>query len=174
MVHYWFDGPSSQFKNQYDFTNLLLHQKDHVMPADWNFFTTSHRKRENDSAGGDVKNAVWRKVLQNKTVVGDRQSFASAAKEKFPNFAIEEFKLNEVCDATKQLPKHFKNHSKHLHSTQKFHHVAIENKKVVGYFLTKTCPCHHQIEQNQEKVERCFCRNCRHQEKHFPYSRSIL
>ena len=153
MVHYWFDGPSSQFKNQYDFTNLLLHQKDHVMPADWNFFTTSHRKRENDSAGGDVKNAVWRKVLQNKTVVGDRQSFASAAKEKFPNFAIEEFKLNEVCDATKQLPKHFKNHSKHLHSTQKFHHVAIENKKVVGYFLTKTCPCHHQIKQNQEKVE---------------------
>ena len=44
-------------------------------------------------------------------------------------------------------------HSKHLHSTQKFHHIAIENKKVVGYFLTKTCPCHHQIKQNQEKVE---------------------
>ena len=41
------------------------------MPADWNFFMTSHRKRENDSAGGDVKNAVWRKVLQNKTVIGD-------------------------------------------------------------------------------------------------------
>ena len=31
--------------------------------------------------------------------------------------------------------------------------VATENKKVAGYFLTKTCPCHHQIEQNQEKVE---------------------
>ena len=31
--------------------------------------------------------------------------------------------------------------------------IATENKKVVGYLLTKTCPCHHQIEQNQEKVE---------------------
>ena len=40
-----------------------------------------------------------------------------------------------------------------FHSTQKFNHITIENKKVVGCFLTKTCPCHHQIEQNQEKVE---------------------
>ena len=69
MVHYWSDGPSSQFKNQHNFTNLLLHQKDHGMPADWNFFATSHGKGENDGAGGDVKNAVWRKVLQNKAVV---------------------------------------------------------------------------------------------------------
>ena len=91
--------------------------------------------------------------MQNKTVVGDRQSSGSVAQEKFRNFAIEEFKLNEICDATKQLPKHFENHSKHPHSTQIFHHVAIENKKVFAYFLMKTCPCHHQIKQNQEKVE---------------------
>ena len=64
MVHYWSDGPSSQFKNQYNFTNLLLHQRDHGMPADWNFFTTSHRKGENNTAGADIKNAVWRKVLE--------------------------------------------------------------------------------------------------------------
>ena len=71
MVHYWSDGPSSQFKNQYNFPNLLLHQRDHGMPADWNFFVTLHGKGENDCAGGDVKNAVWRKFLQNKAVVGD-------------------------------------------------------------------------------------------------------
>ena len=33
------------------------------MPADWNFFATSHGKEENKGTGGDVKNAVWRKVL---------------------------------------------------------------------------------------------------------------
>ena len=64
MVHYWSDSPSNQFKNQYDFTNLLLHQRDHGMPTDWNFFVTSHRKKENDGAGGDVENAVWRKVCR--------------------------------------------------------------------------------------------------------------
>ena len=81
---------------------------------------------------------------------------------------ISEQGSNSLCDATKQLPEHFEKHSKHLHSTQKFNHVAIENEKVVGYFLTKTCLCHHQIKQNQEKVERCFCPNRRHREKHFP------
>ena len=134
----------------FDIFHLLLHQRGHGMPADWNFFVTLHRKGENDGAGWDVKNAVWRKVLQNKAVAGDLESFASIAKEKFPNFTIEGFKLNEICDATKHLPERYKKHSKHLASTQKFHHVATENKKVVGYFLIKTCPCHHQIEQNQE------------------------
>ena len=62
------------------------------MPADWNFFMTLHEKEENDGAGGDVKIAVWRKVLQNKTVVGDLESFVSVVKEKFPNFGIEGFK----------------------------------------------------------------------------------
>ena len=81
--------------------------------------------------------------MQNKTVVGDLESFVSVVKEKFPNFAIEGFKSNEICDATKHLPEHYEKHSKHLHSTQKFHHITTENKKVVGCFLTKTCPCHH-------------------------------
>ena len=153
MVHYWSDGPSSQFRNQHNFTNLLLHQRDHGMLADWNFFATSHGKGENDGAGGDVKNAVWRNVLQNKAVAGNLESFVSVAKEKFPNFAIEGFKPNEICDVTKHLLERYKKHSKNLPSTYKFHLVAIENKKVVGYFLTKTCPCHHQIEQNQEKAK---------------------
>ena len=69
MVHHWSDDASSQSENQYNFTNLSQHQQDHGMPTDWNFFMTSHRKGENVGAGGDVKNAVWRKVLQNKTVV---------------------------------------------------------------------------------------------------------
>ena len=92
-------------------------------------------------------------------------SLVSVAKEKFPNFAVEGFKSNEICDATKDLPERYKKHSKHLPSTQKCHHIS----KVVGYFLTKTCPCHHQIEQNQEKKKRCCCPNCRYRRKHFLY-----
>ena len=103
--------------------------------------------------GGNVKNAVWTKVLQNKAVVGDLQSFAFVAKEKFPNFAIEGLKSNEICDTTKHLPECYKKHSKDLPSTQKLHCITIGNKKVVGYFLTKICPCQHQIKQNEEKVK---------------------
>ena len=130
MVHYWSNGPSSQFTKQYNFTNLLLHQSDHGMPADQNFFTTSQGKGENDGACRYIKNAAWRKVLQNKTVAGDLESFVSTAKEMFSNFAIEGFKSNGICDATKHLPEHYKKHCKYLHSTQ---HTKI--------------PSHHHLKQ---------------------------
>ena len=134
MVHYWSDGPSSQFKNQYNFTNLLLHQRDHGMPADCNFFTTLHKKGENDSAGGDVKSVVWRKVLQNKTVVGDLESFVSVVKEKFYNFGIEGFKSNEICDATKHLPE---NTTRNILSTFIAHKSSIMSplKKTTCWLL---------------------------------------
>lgn len=90
-VHNWSDGPSSQFKNQYNFTNLLFHKEDYGVKADWNLFATSHGKGENDGVGGDVKNSVWRKVLQHKVVVGDLPSFVGVANEKFPNIVIHGF-----------------------------------------------------------------------------------
>lgn len=58
FVHYRSNGPSSQFENQYNFTNLKFHEKGHVMMAEWNFFTTSHSKGENDGVGGNVKNGI--------------------------------------------------------------------------------------------------------------------
>ena len=91
------------------------------MPADWTFFATSHGKEENNGTGGDVKNAVWRKILQNEAVVGDLESFVFIVKEKFPNFAIEGFKSNEIFDVTEHLPECYEKYSKHLPSTQKFH-----------------------------------------------------
>ena len=54
-VRYWSDGASSQFKNQYVFTNLRFHQSDYGITADWNFFATSHGKGENDGVGGMSK-----------------------------------------------------------------------------------------------------------------------
>ena len=70
MVHYWSDGPSSQFKNQYNFPNLLLHERDHGMPADWNFFATLHGKGENDCAGGDVKMLFGENFCRIKLLLG--------------------------------------------------------------------------------------------------------
>ena len=54
-VHYWSDGPSNQFKNQFLFTNLLFHEQDHQAKANRNLFVITHRKGENDNVGGDVK-----------------------------------------------------------------------------------------------------------------------
>ena len=58
FAYYWSNGLLSQFKNQYKFTNLMLHEKDHGMITEWNLFATSHGKRENDGVGGDIKNGI--------------------------------------------------------------------------------------------------------------------
>ena len=75
-IHYWYDGPSIQFKTKFNFTNLLFHEYDRHASADWNFFATSHGNGENDGVGGDVKKAVWRKALQMKILVTNLNEFA--------------------------------------------------------------------------------------------------
>ena len=66
-VYYWSDGTLCQFKNQFHFTNIVFHEEDHGTPECWKYFVTSHGKGENDGVGGDVKNYVWRKMLQKKS-----------------------------------------------------------------------------------------------------------
>ena len=95
-VHYWSDGLSSQFKNQFNFTNLLFHEYNHHASVDWNFFPTSHGKRENDGVRGDVKNIVWRKTLQMKVLVTNLNEFVETAQKKFPSFVIVAFNSAEV------------------------------------------------------------------------------
>jgi len=95
---------------------------------------------------------IWGKNTKNK-ILSWRRSRKEKEEGLFLNFALKGFKSKEICDAVKHLPARYDKHSKHLPNTHKFHHITIENKKVVGYFLTKTCPCHHQIEQNQEKTK---------------------
>ena len=43
-VYYFSDGAASQYKNKFNFINLTHHEKDFGFPAEWHFFTTSHRK----------------------------------------------------------------------------------------------------------------------------------
>ena len=152
-VHYWSDGPSSQFKNQFLFTNLLFHEQDHQAKADWNFFATAHGKGENDGVGGDVKNAVWRKTLQQKEVVTSCEEFVSVAKKKFPYFVIAFFPKESVRSLTIFLSQRYQQHSKPLVGTMSFHHIEISNKRIVGHLLSPSCSCHqdeNQVEKNTD------------------------
>ena len=85
MLHYWSDDSFNQFKNQFNFTNLMFLED----------------KAENDGGGGDIKKIVWQKMLHGKTVVGNLESFITVAKSKYPDFIIEEFKTAEICEKTK-------------------------------------------------------------------------
>ncbi|CAH0394865.1 unnamed protein product [Bemisia tabaci] len=63
-LHYFSDGCAGQFKNTYNFLNLLHHFKDFQLEADWSFFATSHGKTECDGVGGTVKRLARKASLQ--------------------------------------------------------------------------------------------------------------
>ncbi|CAM1301229.1 Uncharacterised protein r2_g1101 [Pycnogonum litorale] len=63
-IIYFSDGCAAQYKNGKNFFNLSQHEKDFGIPAEWNFFATSHGKGPCDGVGGTVKRLAARASLQ--------------------------------------------------------------------------------------------------------------
>lgn len=63
-LFYFSDGAGSQYKNKYNFMNLICHRSDFGVDAEWNFFATSHGKGACDGVGGCVKRHAYQASLQ--------------------------------------------------------------------------------------------------------------
>lgn len=63
-VFYFSDGSSAQYKNYKNFTNLLLHEQDFDLKAEWHFFATSHGKNACDGVGRTIKHLAAHASLQ--------------------------------------------------------------------------------------------------------------
>ena len=53
-LHYFSDGALFQYKNFKNLTNLIHHQGDHQLSAEWHFFATSYGKSSCDGIGDTV------------------------------------------------------------------------------------------------------------------------
>ena len=54
-MFYFSDGSGAQYKNFKNFTDLLLHEKDFDLKAEWHFFATSHERNACDGVGDTIK-----------------------------------------------------------------------------------------------------------------------
>ena len=88
-INIFSDGPSSQFKQKYLFSNLWSWEEEHDAILKWNFFATSHGKGVVDGIGGTVKRAVWRHVKSDQVHICTPQEYARVAQERCPNIHIE-------------------------------------------------------------------------------------
>lgn len=122
IAHYWSDGAASQFKNRYNFVNLLDHEADHGCSADWSFFATAHGKGPIDGLGGEVKRQVWRAVLQGKHHVHDAASFAAAATILCPKIYVMLISKNDIVQCTQHLPERW-SATRALPGTQRYHYL---------------------------------------------------
>ena len=64
LIMYWSDGAAGQYKNCKNFQNLLKHEEDFGVAAEWHFFATSHGKSPCDGIGGTVKRLARSASLQ--------------------------------------------------------------------------------------------------------------
>ena len=88
-INIFSDGPSSQLKQRFLFSNLHHWEQDHVITIRWNFFATSHGKGVVDGIGGTVKRTVWRHIRSERCHVTTPHDYAALAKQLCSNVQIE-------------------------------------------------------------------------------------
>ena len=57
-VEYFSNGCAAQYKNNYNFANLCLHEHDFGLSTECNFFATTHGKSPSDGNGVNVKHVT--------------------------------------------------------------------------------------------------------------------
>lgn len=63
-IFYFSDGAAAQYKNKKNFVNILHHEEDFAVQAEWHFFATSHGKGPCDGVGGTIKRLAARASIQ--------------------------------------------------------------------------------------------------------------
>ena len=79
-IYYFSDGAGSQYKNRFNLLNLLCHEVDFGVKAEWHFFATAHGKGACDGIGGCVKRSAYRASLQDKTIVTTQNLYEWASR----------------------------------------------------------------------------------------------
>jgi hypothetical protein len=55
FIHYWTDGPTSQYRNRQCFFTVANHRELYGVGARWNYFEVGHGKGPCDGLGGTTK-----------------------------------------------------------------------------------------------------------------------
>ena len=95
-INIFSDGPTSQFKQRFLFSNLHHWEQDHDITIRWNFFATSHGKGVVDGIGGTVKRTVWRLIRSERSHVTTPHDYAALAKQLCSNVQIEFVSKSEI------------------------------------------------------------------------------
>ena len=80
-IVYVSDGCGGQYKNYKNFLNLLSHESDHGIKAEWHFAATAHGKNACDAVGGAVKAAAKRFSLKPNRLIRDSKEFYTFCSE---------------------------------------------------------------------------------------------
>jgi hypothetical protein len=121
------DGCGGQFKNRYNFMNLLHAQSDFGVEIEWHFFATSHGKSVCDGIGGVIKRGVHRKAIASDEHVYSAKEFVSSALGFIKKLEVIEVTEQEILQHKQMLTARWKR-AKTIPGTQSFHHFWVSRK----------------------------------------------
>ena len=126
-IFYFGDGSAAQYKNFKNLTNLILHQNDFHIQAEWNFFATSHGTNAYNGVGSTIKRLLAHASLQHpfsNQILTPKQlfDFAEANVDGITSFLVSS---GEVVSNTEFLVSQFATSST-FKGTQS-HHQFIPN-----------------------------------------------
>ena len=143
FIHYWTDGPTSQYRNRQCFFTVANHRELYGVGARWNYFEVGHGKGPCDGLGGTTKRMADEAVRCQKNVIQDAHDFfkwATSSNMKAVTFI---FVSTEECKSMDNILK--VRDVKPVKGTFKLHVVSGIGKSEV--FVRETsCYCNVCLE----------------------------
>ena len=133
-IIYFSDGCAGQYKNQYYFIDLLQHEEDFGLQAEWNFFATSHGKNACDYHGGTLKRSVTRTSLQRPV---ENQILTPLDFFDYCNTNMKNITSTKKVENSRKFltPQFARTHT--IQKTQKHHHFVHQQRKHVSFSSVK-------------------------------------
>ena len=132
-IFYFSDGAAGQYKNKKNFVNLLNHEHDFEIPAEWHFFATSHGKGPSDGIGGTIKRLAANASLQG-TLISTPKDLYEWSKCNIKGINVSFTSIEEHEEVATNLNSHRFADLKTVPGTRSVHCVVPVN----GKLATKT------------------------------------
>lgn len=131
MIHYWTDGPTSQYRNKQVFFTIANHKEIFGVQARWNYFEAGHGKGPCDGLGGTTKRMADEAVRSGRTVIQHADDFFKWAVESNLKGIKFLFVSSDECKSAANILS--ARNVKPLQGTFKVHAVIGKGNSIVAW-----------------------------------------
>lgn len=129
IIHFWSDGPSSQYRQKKIFFLMNVHTKElNLNYTTWSFFESGHGKGVADGVGGAVKRMLDREVAYGADIVTAQDAF-DILENRMKSVKCFFIREEEIISKTDKIPSNLPT----LVGTMKIHQIISQSSGVIRY-----------------------------------------
>lgn len=137
VLRIWSDGPSSQFKNKFIATAIVMFEKLFNIKIYWNYFATSHGKGCIDGIGATTKMIVKKHIRSRDCVVNNSTDFVKAFNMTTSKIAIEEVSERDIDEINTNLNvTEMYSSAQNISQIASKHQIQVINDKIITHITS--------------------------------------